>query len=292
MLGHRFDSGLSHHSHKETMQHNNAIGMFIGLYIGDALGATLEFTEPNTGSPLKDMVGGGVHETSPGEYTDDGAMSNCIAYAYLSYKRFAPGAVAQNFKQWRNSGTYGTRGYCFDIGNTTAEALSASSNKRPYGGSCSLMTDGNGGIMRMAPHILFNHNNKTMAIAESVAGGLITHGTGKCVMYSAALAEELFDGATTGNQDLFDKGIKEESGTVMGCYASAWQSVCATTSFEDAVVHAVNKGGDADTVGAVTGMIAGRIYGYDAIPQRWLDKLMQHDELLAVANKLYDMGNK
>jgi ADP-ribosyl-[dinitrogen reductase] hydrolase len=274
------------------MNQNNAIGMFMGLFIGDALGAPLEFTEPNTGNPLKDMVGGGVHETSPGEWTDDGAMSMAIADAYLTYKRFAPGIIAQNLKQWRNRGTFGTRDYCFDIGTTTAEALSASSNKRPYGGSCALMTDGNGGIMRMAPHILFNHNNKTMAIAESVAGGLITHGTGKCVAYSAALAEELFDGARHGNQTLFDKGIKEESGTVMGCYASAWQSVCATESFEDAVVHAINKGGDADTVGAVTGMIAGRIYGYDSIPQRWLDKLVDHDKLLATATMLYNMGDK
>ena len=273
------------------MNRNNAIGMFMGLFIGDALGAPLEFTEHNTGNPLKDMIGGGVHETAPGEWTDDGAMAMAIADAYLSYKRFAPGIITQNFKQWRNNGTFGTRNYCFDIGTTTAEALSASSNKRPYGGSCALMTDGNGAIMRMAPHILFNHNNKTMAIAESVAGGLLTHGTGKCVVYSAALAEELFDGATVGNQALYDKGIKEESGTVMGCYASAWQSIAATSSFEDALIHAVNKGGDADTVGAVTGMIAGRIYGYDSIPQRWLDKLVDHDKLLTTASKLYVMGD-
>lgn len=273
------------------MQQDNAIGMFMGLAIGDGLGGPLEFTEPNTGTPVREMIGGGVHNLDIGETTDDTAMAMAIADAYLTYKRFAPGVISQNFKQWRNNGTFGTRNYCFDIGNTTAEALSASSNKRPYGGSCSLMTDGNGGIMRMAPHILFNHNNKTMAIAESVAGGLLTHGTGKCVMYSAALAEELFDGATTGNQTLFDKGIKEESGTVMGCYASAWQSVYATKSFEDAVVHAINKGGDADTVGAVTGMIAGRLYGYDAIPKRWIDALVQHDKLLATATMLYNMGN-
>lgn len=273
------------------MQQDNAIGMFMGLAIGDGLGGPLEFTEPNTGTPVREMIGGGVHNLDIGETTDDTAMAMAIADAYLTYKRFAPGVISQNFKQWRNNGTFGTRNYCFDIGNTTAEALSASSNKRPYGGSCSLMTDGNGGIMRMAPHILFNHNNKTMAIAESVAGGLLTHGTGKCVMYSAALAEELFDGAVQFDQTLFDKGIKEESGTVMGCYASAWQSVCATKSFEDAVVHAINKGGDADTVGAVTGMIAGRLYGYDAIPKRWIDALVQHDKLLATATMLYNMGN-
>ena len=271
------------------MDKNNAIGMFMGLYIGDALGAPLEFTESNTGYPLTEMVGGGVHNTAIGEHTDDGAMSTCIADAYLSYKRFAPGAIAQNFKQWKNHGTYGTRDYCFDIGTTTADALNASSAKRPYGGSCAYMTDANGCIMRMAPHILVNHRNKTQAIADSVAGAIITHGTGSCISYTAQLAAELFDGSAAGDKRLLDKGHSTPDGSVMGCYASAWDSIKKTTTFEDAVVHAINKGGDADTVGAVTGMIAGRIYGYSAIPQRWLDKLVKHDELLAIANKLYDL---
>lgn len=273
------------------MNRDNAIGMYMGLYIGDAMGIALEFTEPNTGSPVRDMIGGGVHNASIGEYSDDGAMSNCIADAYIAYKRFAPSVIMQSFKRWRKSGEFGTRNYCFDVGTTTSEAMLAATNKRPYGGSSSLMTDGNGGIMRMAPHVLFNHNNKTMAIAEAVAGGLLTHGTGKCVAYSAALAEELFDGATVGNQKLFDKGIKEDSGTVMGCYASAWESIAATSTFEDAIIHAVNKGGDADTVGAVTGMIAGRIYGYTSIPQRWLDVLHSHDVLYFDALTLYRLGN-
>jgi ADP-ribosyl-[dinitrogen reductase] hydrolase len=86
---------------------------------------------------------------------------------------------------------------------------------------------------------------------------------------------------------LRSKGALKPDGSVMGCYASAWDSKTRTTTFEDAVVHAINKGGDADTVGAVTGMIAGRIYGYSAIPQRWLDKLVKHDELLSMAEDLY-----
>jgi ADP-ribosyl-[dinitrogen reductase] hydrolase len=273
------------------MNQDNAIGMYMGLFVGDALGGPLEFTEPNTGDKLTEMIGGGHHELDVGEWTDDGAMAMAIADAYISYKRFAPSAIMQSFKRWRKTGEFGTRNYCFDVGTTTSEAMQAASDKRPYGGSSSLMTDGNGGIMRMAPHILFNHNNKTMAIAEAVAGGLLTHGTGKCVMYSAALAEELFDGATLGNRKLFNMGIKEDNGTVMGCYASAWNSIAATSSFEDALIHAVNKGGDADTVGAVTGMIAGRIYGYSSIPQRWLDVLYSHDAIYADALTLYRLGN-
>lgn len=269
------------------MNKDNAIGMFMGLAVGDAAGGPLEFTSPNTGYPVTEMIGGGVHNLDIAETTDDTAMMVCIVDAYLSYRRFAPGAIAQNFKQWQKHGTFGTRNYCFDIGTTTADALNASSAKRPYGGSCAYMTDSNGCIMRMAPHILVNHRNKTQAIADSVAGAIITHGTGTCVTYTAQLAAELFDGTTAGNKKLLDIGADKPDGSVMGCYASAWDSIAKTTTFEDAVVHAINKGGDADTVGAVTGMLAGRIYGYSAIPQRWLDKLVKHDELLVMANDLY-----
>ncbi len=75
----------------------------------------------------------------------------------------------------------------------------------------------------------------------------------------------------------------------MYTYNMAWECVRETSSFEKALVMAVNKGYDADTVGAVTGMLAGRIYGYSAIPQRWLDKLVKHDELLSMAEDLYNL---
>ena len=271
------------------MNKDFAIGMFMGTAIGDSLGAPLEFTQPNTGYPLTEMVGGGYHDTAVGEWTDDTAMMVCIADAYITFKGFAPKIILNNFLNWKNHGEFGTRDYCFDIGITTSDALSAASDSRPYGGSCAYKTDANGCIMRMAPHIIVNHRNKTQAIADSVAGALITHGTSKCISYTAQLADELFSGSTFGNKRHLDKGHSAPDGSVMGCYASAWDSIDKTDNFEDAVVHAINKGGDADTVGAVTGMIAGRLYGYSSIPQRWLDKLVQHDELLQMANDLYNL---
>jgi ADP-ribosyl-[dinitrogen reductase] hydrolase len=44
-------------------------------------------------------------------------------------------------------------------------------------------------------------------------------------------------------------------------------------NFEDCLVGTVNQGGDADTTGAICGMLAGAYYGMDSIPQRWLKKL-------------------
>lgn len=272
------------------MTKDQAIGMFIGTAIGDALGAPLEFTEPNTGHPLTEMVGGGVHNTAVGEWTDDTAMMVCIADAYINFKTFAPKVIFNNFRDWKYYGTHGTRDNCFDIGRVTSDALSSVQGSRVYGGSTEYMTSGNGSIMRMAANVVVNHRCMALAIGESVATALITHGTKDTVQYVSALVEELFTGKSLPFYDkLRVKGAGKVDGSVMGCYASAWDSIKKTTTFEDAVVHAINKGGDADTVGAVTGMIAGRIYGYSAIPQRWLDKLVKHDELLGMAEDLYNL---
>jgi poly(ADP-ribose) glycohydrolase ARH3 len=46
-----------------------------------------------------------------------------------------------------------------------------------------------------------------------------------------------------------------------------------TNSFREAVVMAVNLGGDTDTIGAMAGAVAGAYYGLDQIPQEWIDPL-------------------
>jgi len=89
----------------------------------------------------------------------------------------------------------------------------------------------------------------------------LTHGSSDCITYTAALAHELWEGkALPEYEHLKNRSIKN-SGYVADTYASAWYSLRSTQNFDDAIVDAVNRGGDADTVGAVTGMIAGRVYG-------------------------------
>ena len=148
--------------------------------------------------------------------------------------------------------------------------------------------------MRLAPVILANHASPNIAVAESVAVSLMTHGNAEIVQYTAAFVAEIMEGTQL---DEFDwarrfsiRQGRETKGTIMHAYNMAWHCVNTTYSFEDAVVMAVNKGDDADTVGAVTGMLAGRKYGYKNIPRRWLDKLVKRDELVDMAEKLYKIG--
>lgn len=277
------------------MNHDKAIGMFMGLFIGDALGAPNEFLRPEEiTKPVVDMIGGGVHGCAVGEWTDDGAMAMAIADAYLIKQGFSPDEIALNFMTWRKSGHFGTRNYVFDIGRTCATAIDHMTTDRPYAGSTDRFASGNGSIMRLAPIMLANHNNVAMAIAESVAVSLMTHGNKDIVQYTAAFVTETMRGdrfMEFNKQRHFNtRDGAQTKGTIMHAYNQAWRSVLFTDSFEEALVDAVNKGYDADTVGAVTGMLAGRIYGYNAIPKRWLEKLVSHDKLLDTANKLYQLG--
>ena len=274
------------------MHQDKAIGMFMGLFIGDALGAPLEFVRPyEMTHKLTEMEGGGVHSTAEGEWTDDGAMAVAIADAYISSKHFNPEAIATNFKLWRKSGLFGTRNYVFDIGRTCSEAIDRMALTNPYAGSCDHRASGNGSIMRIAPIVLANHNNLSNAVAQSIAVSLMTHGNADTVHYISGFVTELMSGK---KEDSFDylKHYRDpySGGTIMHAYNTAWECVEETSTFESALVTAVNKGYDADTVGAVTGMLAGRKYGLRGIPTRWLDKLVKKDELIDMAEKLYALG--
>ena len=83
-----------------------------------------------------------------------------------------------------------------------------------------------------------------------------------------------------------DRDEVSSSGYYLDTLHAAYWAVANTTSFEDAVIQAVNLGNDADTVGAVAGQLAGAIYGYKSIPERWLKVLAWRDELVRLSHQL------
>jgi ADP-ribosyl-[dinitrogen reductase] hydrolase len=270
------------------MTNDQATGLWWGLFVGDAMGVPLEFTKANTGEQVTTFTSGGYHKASKGEYSDDGAMALAIADAYISKGKFCGATIQQNFLDWMNDGKFGTRPGqpAWDIGMTVLGALNRVKETRyPYTGSADERSSGNGCIMRLAPCIIWNRNNLSAAIGESVAQALLTHGSADSITYTAALAHELWEGKPLPEYDhLRDRPVKN-SGYVADTYASAWYSVLRTSSFKDAVVDAINRGGDADTVGAVAGMIAGRIYGSEGLEDLDLG-VMRHRDLKASLDAL------
>jgi ADP-ribosyl-[dinitrogen reductase] hydrolase len=74
----------------------------------------------------------------------------------------------------------------------------------------------------------------------------------------------------------FDPYPGRASGYIVDTVQTVLYHFFYTDSFESCVVETVNRGEDADTTGALAGMLAGALYGAQAIPQRWLDKLDFH----------------
>jgi ADP-ribosyl-[dinitrogen reductase] hydrolase len=268
-------------------------GMLLGLAVGDALGTTLEFGPRR---PLDDlhteMIGGGIFDLSPGQWTDDTAMAVAMGRSLVQEKAFRPLSILNDWSKWYLQGKHACTGTCFDIGNATRRALDAFLQNPTVVPTISANSLGNGSLMRVAPIVLFASDQDE---AESLAyeQSILTHGE-DAARATGWFGRLLFISATSGFElalipaDILDRKRKDVSAS--GFYkdtleAAIW-AVATTFSFEDAVIQAVNLGDDADTVGAVTGQLAGAIYGQGNIPDRWLDRLEWRNELKDLACRL------
>ena len=77
----------------------------------------------------------------------------------------------------------------------------------------------------------------------------------------------------------------KSTGYVVDTLEAALWCVLSTTDYPSAVLRAVNLGSDTDTVAAVTGGLAGALYGYESIPQKWLDTLIKRDHIENVCER-------
>lgn len=280
------------------MNLDQAKGMFVGLAVGDALGTTVEGSRPTAADPLPfhtEMLGGGPTGVPPGGWTDDTSMAVAMADSLIKCNGFDAADIMDKFYGWWETGAYSPSNKCVDIGNATRAALEFFEQHgeydRPYSASVQYNTSGNGGIMRMAPVIIWNHKNHRNAMIDAVRQSMLTHASEECIECAIAFADDLWHGKRPPlcfrPDKMDDRGFPYSGGHVMETYPAALYAVACTNSFEEAVITAVNFGYDADTVGAVTGQLAGRIYGYSSIPTRWLDKLLWKDYLVKLAINLY-----
>ena len=126
---------------------NRALGAFLGLAVGDAVGTTLEFSPRDAQPRLVDMVGGGPFELTPGAWTDDTAMA--LADSLAASEALDCRDVMDRFVGWRNHGDYSCTGRCFDIGATTSQALDRYlQTGDPIAGSTDPRSAGNGSPVR------------------------------------------------------------------------------------------------------------------------------------------------
>jgi ADP-ribosyl-[dinitrogen reductase] hydrolase len=292
---------------------DQATGMLLGLAVGDALGATLEFSERDEKPRLTQMIGGGPFDLKPGEWTDDTAMALALADSLLSCRGFDAGDLMERFVSWWKDGRYSCTGECFDIGTTTREALI---RFHEMGDPCAGLAEenlaGNGSLMRLAPVVLFAGAERQLAVELARQQSLPTHAAPQAVEACAYLALLLCEAIGGYGMDVLrprpweghpaieaiaggawrckPRAAIRSTGYVVDTLEAALWCVERTTSFEDALVLAVNLGGDSDTVGAVTGQLAGAVYGASSIPGSWLARLAWRERIEDTALALCRKG--
>jgi len=170
------------------------LGCFVGLAVGDALGTTHEFKSYKDASenPLTDIVGGGVFNLKPGHFTDDTIMALCLAESLIEKKDFDAVDQMTKYLAWYRDGYNSPKGHCFDIGNSTREAIEYFERTgepfAPY-----TMAGGNGAIMRLAPVPMFYFGDDIKLVEMSKLNSMVTHlsidSINSCEFMSAVISE-------------------------------------------------------------------------------------------------------
>jgi len=263
-----------------------ARGAFLGLAVGDALGATTEFMTPaeiraQFGVHRK-IVGGGWLHLKPGRVTDDTEMSLCLARAILGRENWDLKAVADEFLAWMRSKPV-------DIGSTVRRGIRDYLLKGQLETPPNEYDAGNGAVMRMLPVALATLGDEALLQRLVIEQAHLTHNhplsdaacvtVGRMVQAAMlgndrfalhAIARELVASHPTFR---FNDYHGRASGYVVETMQTVFHFLFTTGSFEECLVGVVNQGGDADTTGAIAGMIAGALYGEKAIPGAWLKRL-------------------
>jgi ADP-ribosyl-[dinitrogen reductase] hydrolase len=238
-------------------------------------------------------------------------MALCLADSLVARDALDPGDLMDRFRAWRDNGHNSVTGDCFDIGNTTSAAISRYIRTGdPLAGDTDPDSAGNGAIMRLAPVPIRYRHDLAQAEAAAVLQSRTTHGALECLESCRLMTQvlvRLLGGAAWQEAVSLDAGQFDgprvqalaqgrwkaktrkqirSSGYVIDTLEAALWAVHSTASFREAVLLAANLGGDADTVGAVTGQLAGARYGLAGIPPTWLDVLAWREELMARVRQL------
>lgn len=278
---------------------------YLGLAIGDALGATTEFMTPAeirvAYKVHRKIIGGGWLYLKPGQVTDDTEMSIALGRALLAAGEWDLKGIAENFLAWMRSKPV-------DIGSTCRRGI------RDYRFKGQLETPpndwdaGNGAAMRMAPVALFTLGDTAKLVNCAVAQAHLTHNhplsDAACIAVGSMVQAAVLGGTRFELHEITRELVKEfgsfrfnhyrgnASSYVVDTLQTVFHYLFTTGTFEECLVEVVNQGGDADTTGAIAGMIAGALYGPDAIPARWLKKLNSdvREEVETQAARLIDLS--
>jgi len=190
----------------------SAKNILFGVSVDDAIGVPYEFSsrEQMKNNPAKDIVGYKTHNQPPGTWSDDSSLTFCLAESLIS--GYSLKTTAENFIKWKNNSYWTARNNVFDIGMTTARAITRLDNMIKINEIEELdflkyqgdeRDNGNGALMRILP-LIYELKNKSIKEQFDIIwkNSALTHGhirsAMSCLIY-LKLAEYLMNGETKEN---------------------------------------------------------------------------------------------
>ena len=281
-----------------------------GLVVGDALGVPVEFEKRDTYSII-DMIGYGTYNQPPGTWSDDTSLTLALM-EHLGEKSDLS-ILMDKFVAYRDGylTPFGYCFDIGIATNEAIERYLSGISPEVCGGKDE-RSNGNGALMRISPLVFlllknFNLIDQVIVIKKYTT---VTHGHPRSIVasiiYLFLLKDMLFNDSLpevldsvqikleeifTQNseyweeyenhfKEIFDEEFyhisREEiksTGYVMDTLKACLWCVGTTNSFKDAVLKAVNLGEDSDTIGAITGTLAGAKYSFESIPKEWIERI-------------------
>lgn len=269
--------------------YDKATAAYLGLAVGDALGATVEFMTPQEIQAEykvhQEMIGGGWLKLKPGNVTDDTTMSLALGESILAEDAVVPLAVANAYSDWLKAKPV-------DVGNTVRRGIIYFRHRGKPVVPENMTDGGNGACMRTLPVALStlfqseaNVRTASKGQAHTTHNSPLSDAGTECitlVLQAALLNTEKSKLKQQWVSPLIQRYPEFEyqyeqrqnpTGYIVETLQAVFQAFFNNITFEDCVIDVVNRGGDADTTGAITGMLAGAYYGMRGIPERWLEVL-------------------
>ena len=305
---------------------NQIEATLLGLAIGDALGVPVEFVsrEILEKDPVIGYRGFGTHTQAAGTFSDDSSLSFCLVESLI--EGYSLDNLAQKMVSWRYEHYWTANGYAFDCGNNISEALDKLKNNHSpkYSGNYTEKSNSNGSLMRILPLVFYLKDHpvefRYMMVKEISS---LTHAHDRSILacfYLVELAREIMisndigsafarhidsfkNNYTTlglGNQEFqhfdrlcdydFAKVISSEilsTGYVIHTLEASVWCLLNSLDYSDAILKAVNLGGDTDTVGCITGGLAGLFYGLEGQVSLLQNQLRRSDDVVDLADRFH-----
>lgn len=290
-------------------------GALLGLATGDALAAATQFRKPGSFAPVGDLLGGGPFDLPRGAWTDDTAMTLCLAESLLERSGFDPRDQVQRYARWQQQGHLSATGQCIGISASVARALAAAQWRRqPFSGSHDPRQLPADPLTRVGAPVLFFFGSRTDAINQAAEQARTTAQApdmlAACRLFAAMLhaaiageprevilapASQLWAPArpsarltrlAQGAYRELDAEQLRPDGDGLDLLEAALWAFWRHDSFHDGALAAANLGGHADATTALFGQLAGAFHGAAAIPAAWRTGLARLPLLEDMADRL------